>query len=388
MTTKPGPTIDPVTFERMRRIAPGLLETRRAGDGGPWQARPLPEEVAFKLTNRCDQRCAHCYQWNEDGYHHRLAPADRRDDLELSVVAKVLEATRALRSNVYLWGGEPLVYRHWDGLVDLLAADPRWTSVCTNGTLIARRLASLERIASHLEMSVSLDGFEAEHDALRGKGAFAKAMAGIRLLVERKEAGAFPGQVTVNFVVSDAMVDRMADFVAFLDGEGIDTAYVSLPWFIADETSARMDRYFAEHFAWDAGGGKASWHSYKFRLAPQRLEAIGAALGRIECERRRLQVRFNPRLDAADLPDFVAGSDRPAQGRTRCGSILSRMDVFPNGDVVSCKFFPEFRVGNLASATVEEVWHGPRYGQLRETVSRCGLMPVCAKCNLLYTRGG
>ena len=24
---------------------------------------------------------------------------------------------------------------------------------------------------------------------------------------------------------------------------------------------------------------------------------------------------------------------------------------------------------------------------VRETVARCGLMPVCAKCNLLYTRG-
>jgi radical SAM protein with 4Fe4S-binding SPASM domain len=365
-----------------------VLEARRTADAAPAQERPLPEEVAFKLTNRCDQRCAHCYQWNDDGYHHRLAPADKRDDLALSVVARVLEATRAVRSNVYLWGGEPLVYRHWDGLVDLLAEDPRWTSVCTNGTLIARRLASLERIASHLEMSVSLDGFEAEHDALRGKGAFAKAMAGIRLLVARKKAGAFPGQVTVNFVVSDAMVDRMADFVTFLDGEGIDTVYVSLPWFIADGTSARMDRYFAEHFAWEVPGGTASWHSYKFRLSPERLEAVGAGLARIEESPWRLQVRFNPKIGAADLPDFIAGSDRPAQGRTRCGSILSRMDVFPNGDVVSCKFFPEFRVGNLAAATVEEVWHGARYGQVRATVARCGLMPICAKCNLLYTRGG
>ena len=63
------------------------------------------------------------------------------------------------------------------------------------------------------------------------------------------------------------------------------------------------------------------------------------------------------------------------------------MDVFPDGEVVSCKFFPEFRVGNLQQESVLDVWHGARFNQVRETVSSCGLMPVCAKCNLLYTRG-
>jgi MoaA/NifB/PqqE/SkfB family radical SAM enzyme len=70
------------------------------------------------------------------------------------------------------WGGEPLLYRDWDGLVELLAEDPRWTAVCTNGTLIERRLDSLMKISRHLEVSVSLDGFETEHDSIRGKGSF------------------------------------------------------------------------------------------------------------------------------------------------------------------------------------------------------------------------
>jgi radical SAM protein with 4Fe4S-binding SPASM domain len=61
--------------------------------------------------------------------------------------------------------------------------------------------------------------------------------------------------------------------------------------------------------------------------------------------------------------------------------------VFPNADVVSCKFFPEFAVGNLEAATLSDIWQGQSYDRVRETVARCGLMPVCAKCNLLYTRG-
>ncbi len=243
--SKSGHEFNQAAFEKLRRIAPNILEARRPAQAGDWHARPLPEELAFKLTNRCDLRCTHCYQWNEVGYHHNLPPADKHEDLDLHVIARVLKATRALRSNVYLWGGEPLLYRDWDGLVELLAEDPRWTAVCTNGTLIERRLDSLMKISQHLEVSVSLDGFETEHDSIRGKGSFQRTMRGIRLLVERKKAYAYLGEVTINFVLSDGMVCRMFDFMEFLEQEGIDTVYVSFPWHISYETAAKMDRYYA-----------------------------------------------------------------------------------------------------------------------------------------------
>ena len=69
------PPIDPTAFAKLRRIAPTQLAARR--DAADWRARPLPEEIAFKLTNRCDLRCTHCYQWNDDGYHRRPATVDQ-----------------------------------------------------------------------------------------------------------------------------------------------------------------------------------------------------------------------------------------------------------------------------------------------------------------------
>jgi radical SAM protein with 4Fe4S-binding SPASM domain len=387
MKARTGPPIDPVAFEKMRRIVPNLLAGRRDGADADWHARPLPEEVSFKLTNRCDLRCTHCYQWNAEGYHHHLAPAERRADLDLALIGRVLEETRSVRSNVFLWGGEPLVYRDWDGLVELLANDPRWTSVCTNGTLIEKRLPSLMRLGRHLEVSVSLDGFEAEHDAVRGKGSFARAWHGIEVLLDERRRREFDGQVTVNFVITDPMVARMFDFIAMLDRAGVDTVYVSFPWFLAADGAARMDAYFDEHFGWPRGAARASWHSYTFRLDPGHIEALEEQMAQIDAASWQVKVRYNPRLDEVDLQPFILGSDKPAQQKTRCQSTRSRLDVFPNGDVVSCKFFPEFRVGNLHESDFAAVWKGERFDQLRETVSRCGLMPACAKCNLLYTRG-
>jgi radical SAM protein with 4Fe4S-binding SPASM domain len=148
-----------------------------------------------------------------------------------------------------------------------------------------------------------------------------------------------------------------------------------------------MDRYFAEHYSWYSNYQPPSWYSYNFRIDPVYVDELNAQVARLDARRWQLKLRYNPPLDSNDMRPFIHGSDKPAQNKTQCHSIRTRMDIFPNGDVVSCKFFPEFRMGNLQEASVADIWHGKRFNQVRETVSKCGLMPVCAKCNLLYTRG-
>ncbi len=386
MKPQPGPSIDRVAFEKMRRIAPSLRAARSENDV-EWRAQLLPEELSFKLTNRCDLRCTHCFQWNEGGYHHQLPELEKRGDLALGVIARTLEATKTLKSNVYLWGGEPLVYSEWDGLMNLLAHDPRWTTLCTNGTQIQKRIESLNRISSHLEMSISLDGFPPEHDLLRGSGSYRRAIEGLRLLLDEKRAGHYLGEVTVNFVVSDAMVDQIFSFAESLDREGIDTLYISFPWHISSETAAKMDRYFNKWFAWQSGYKKPSWYSYGFHIGLEKVDALNAEIARLNAAQWRMKIRYNPQLEPHEIAPFLAGSDAPAQGKTRCNALRSRLDVSPNGDVISCKFFPEFRIGNLHQTDLTQVWHSPRFNEVRRTVASCGLMPVCAKCNLLYSRG-
>ena len=44
-------------------------------------------------------------------------------------------------------------------------------------------------------------------------------------------------------------------------------------------------------------------------------------------------------------------------------------------------------MGDLGTQSLSEVWRGDAYETMRETIAKRGLMPVCAKCNLLYARG-
>jgi MoaA/NifB/PqqE/SkfB family radical SAM enzyme len=291
---------------------------------------------------------------------------------------------------VFLWGGEPLFYSHWDDLVELLAEHRRWTSVCTNGVYIEKRLDSLLTISDRLEMFIALDGFEAEHDALRGALSWRRTMKGLRRLIHERQAGNYRGEVTVNCVFQDSMVGKLFDFVTLLQDEGVDAVYLSYPWHISPRTAALMDDYVAEHLPSVAARvprGTGSWHSFTFGLNPSLISDLRTDLARIDTADWRTKVRYNPEVDDASLEGFLAGSDQPASGRTRCLAINSRLDVLPSGEAITCKLWPELAVGRIDTSGVADVWHGRQLEDLRQTVEQHGLMPICSKCPVLYARG-
>jgi radical SAM protein with 4Fe4S-binding SPASM domain len=378
--------MDQIAFEKLRRIMPNFLAHRRDGSA---HTRTLPEEVAFKLTNRCNLRCKHCYQWNEDGHHRQLPRLEQTRDMSFDVIREVFAATREVRSNLYLWGGEPLIYRDWDRLAELLREDPRWTTICTNGLEIERKIESLCSISDTLEMYIAVEGFQPEHDAIRGPEAFRRTMAGVDRLLEERAAGRYRGEISINTVVTDAMVPRLSELLEYFEAKGVDTVYLSLLWYLSPETSAKMDGYVARNYEWMHGpeGIRRSWHAYKYHADPAVAGRLVEELARVRQREWKLKLRYNPSVDDHEVEEFLLGSDRPAQGKTRCLAIHSRLDVMPNGDVVSCKFFPEFKMGNVAEDGAAAVWHSERFQQMRGTIDREGLMPVCSKCNLLYSRG-
>lgn len=376
------------------RVTRRLQSTKRTLEGinaDPGYASPLPEEVGFQLTNRCNLRCAQCFQWAEFGHYRTLPILEQKQDLSISIIERVLAETRPAQSDVYLWGGEPLIYREWDTLVGLLEADPRWTTVCTNGLAVESKLDSLTNISAQLAMLISVDGFEAEHDELRGAGTFKKIMSGIDALLEAKRAGTFKGEVSVCCVVSPPMVSRLFEFARFFETKGVNTVYFNLPWYIPQDTADRMDQYFDHHFGWLAAGQpnpsqSRNWHSYQYRLEPELVPALSEQVERISKTSWAIRVRFQPHVEPDEIEDFLRGSERPVQNRTRCLSIATRLNVLPSGAVTTCKLFPEFAVGNLHNNSVEEVWAGVTARRARAILSR-GLTPVCSKCVQLYLHG-
>jgi radical SAM protein with 4Fe4S-binding SPASM domain len=110
-------------------------------------------------------------------------------------------------------------------------------------------------------------------------------------------------------------------------------------------------------------------------------------MARLAARAWRVRVRYQPQLEADEVEDFILGTSRPAQRRSKCLAVSNRLEVHADGNVSSCKFFPEFVVGNLYDTPVGELWQSKAFREVRSILSAKGMMPVCSKCILLYLNG-
>jgi len=345
----------------------------------------LPETLGVKLTNRCNLRCAHCYQWNESGYHRDMARSEQNLDLDIGIFERLLEETRPVKSRLYLWGGEPLVHRNIERILELVEQDPREITICTNAHFISKHIDVLCRISENLEFLIAVEGFEKEHDLLRGRGSFNKVMSTIDDLLHLREAGRFKGKLSIHTVISDGMIGRFHELMEFYESKGIDLVLLCFPWYISEETSREMDAFVGEKFDWliDLGKGRHSWDAFKYRIAPQSVDTLMDDLRRINSRTWTMKIRYQPGLEFEEIEAFVRGKTMTARCATTCHVLHTRADITPTGNVSACKFFSEFSVGNLREQSLGTLWQSDPYRRIRETFGQ-QLSPACSKCNVLY----
>jgi MoaA/NifB/PqqE/SkfB family radical SAM enzyme len=352
-------------------------------------AAEIPQEIGIQLTYRCNLRCKHCFQWNEKGFFKEETKSVGKMDLDLEVIEKALNETRKNKANLYLWGGEPLVHRKWEDICKLLESDPRWTVLCTNGLLIEERLDSICRISPNLAMLVSIDGLGRHHDAIRGKGTFDRIIKNINLLLSLHKRGIYKGRVSVNCVINQHAVSHLYDFVSYFEKMEIDTVYLCFPWYIPERICKSMDKFVQSNFPQlklDSKVRKPSWYSYSFHLDSEHLDILKAEINKLLSREWNIRIRLQPAVELNEIDDFISGTEHTAQNRSQCFAISNRMDILADGQVSSCKLFPEFSIGNLYSHGVIDIWNNEQFKDFRRVLSG-GLMPVCSKCVLLYLSG-
>jgi MoaA/NifB/PqqE/SkfB family radical SAM enzyme len=114
--------------------------------------------------------------------------------------------------SIVMSGGEPFLYPH---LLDLAAKHNEMTfMIYTNGTRIDDAMADRLREVGNIAPAVSLEGWEEQTDARRGKGVFNQVTAAMRRLRER---GIFFGasltitSQNLELITSDPFIDFLID---------------------------------------------------------------------------------------------------------------------------------------------------------------------------------
>jgi radical SAM protein with 4Fe4S-binding SPASM domain len=138
----------------------------------PLNNSPLPSlrYLELQITRRCNLRCRHCY----------IGPPED-SELTPDEVEKILgefETMQGLR--VIITGGEPLAHRDFPAINGLLPKYAVRKILATNGTLLTESILARLNVD---EIQISIDGFTAAHEALRGQGTFKRAMSAIELAI-------------------------------------------------------------------------------------------------------------------------------------------------------------------------------------------------------------
>jgi cyclic pyranopterin phosphate synthase len=141
---------------------PGLDATGLLADA---LGRPL-RDLRISVTDRCNFRCSYCMPKEVfDHYHQFLPHADLLSFEEITRLARIFAAhgVRKLR----LTGGEPLLRKHLEDLIAMLAqlrtpeGEPLDLTLTTNGSLLAKKARALKD-AGLQRITVSLDGLDDE----------------------------------------------------------------------------------------------------------------------------------------------------------------------------------------------------------------------------------
>lgn len=139
-----------------------------------------PRTLTIAITPACNLSCGHCWVDAED--------TGAAGHMPERTVRRLLEEFIALDGEaIRLTGGEPLCHPAWLRLLQFSRSIGLETmTIQTNGTLITSDVVDALRKLEfpRLTLQISLDGATAaNHDLVRGAGAFERVMKGIDLLI-------------------------------------------------------------------------------------------------------------------------------------------------------------------------------------------------------------
>jgi MoaA/NifB/PqqE/SkfB family radical SAM enzyme len=305
--------------------------------------------LQWHLTERCNLACRHCYQKGE-----------HPGEMDLSGVREVAgEVSDMVKSWAEMYGitfspsfnvtgGEPLLLPHIFDILEALKRQGFEVYLLTNGTLIDGESAG--RLSGLVDgVQISIEGPEAVHDAVRGKGAFLKACLGAEKLVAEHVS------VSLNTTLSALNVAHLDDIFSLGLGLGVRRIGFS-----------RLVPY---------GRGEALVHEM---LTPEQVRDAYR------------QVRgFNTGLIEAATGDPIASSmdggaeDAGEIAFAGCAAGVSGLTLLSDGTIMPCRRLP-VAIGNVQTDSVREVWAtSPVLNLLRERTAytgRCGRCRCWAKC--------
>jgi cyclic pyranopterin phosphate synthase len=176
--------------------------------------RPL-RDLRISVTDRCNFRCTYCMPKEVFGHDYRFL--DRKELLDFEEITRVARAAVELGvTKLRITGGEPLIRRGIEQLIEMLCALEAEVTLTTNASLLPRKAQALKD-AGLARITVSLDAMD---------DATFRAMNDVDFPVERVLEGIDAAKavglpVKVNCVVKRGVnEDQIVEMARYFRGTG------------------------------------------------------------------------------------------------------------------------------------------------------------------------
>ena len=282
--------------------------------------------VDLEFSGRCNLRCAHCFA------------ALSQKDMSREILEKVFAGIDALEpTTLTINGGEPLLNPLLPEALKQAQSRHMRVNLMTNATLVTEETAALLKESGVAVAAVSLDFFEATHDAIRGPGAFAKAVTGVKFLVSHKVP------VSITAMVQESTAERVEEFKDFCLGK----------------LGASAMRFSSV-----SPIGKAK-SSPQLALSPARTKDLFSR-GLIPAPG-----------ESADVLTKLAGN-----GNFSCRAGVSQCFIAADGRVYPCHYFQNLgeSMGDMAGKTLEAIYREYQEGGAIPVALEWNKLAKCAAC--------
>ncbi|MEW5744952.1 MAG: radical SAM protein [Nitrospirota bacterium] len=314
--------------------------------------------VQWHLTERCNLSCRHCYQ-----------TGGRSDELSLHEITDVVsEAAEmfgdwaeaygiGIAPSFTLTGGEPFLRPDLAQVLETIADRGFELFLLSNGTMIDMERARMLAALGVKGVQVSIEGPEAVHERIRGKGSFAAALRGVHYLLGEGI------EVTLNTTLSEVNADSFMRLVSLASAMGVH----------------RLG--FSRLVPSGRGAGLLS-----DMLDTGRVKRLYTALRSLGTDNLAL-VSGDPLFSQMAFDAETGEGGSVACGG--CAAALSGLTILPDGTVTPCRRLP-IPIGNVREDSLRELWAvSPVLEQLRNRrkykgkCGRCSRWAVCRGCRAI-----
>jgi len=323
----------------------------------------MPVCLYLEVTNRCNLLCETCPRTFEE----LEPPADMSWDLFRRIVDQVPDIARVVLHGV----GEPMLVKALPRMIRYLKDRGVYVLFNTNGTLLAPK-KHRELIDTGLdELRVSLDAADAKSFLeVRGKNFFDRIVRNVRSFTALQgELGLAAPRVSLWLTGLQETIEQLPAFVRLAETMGVKE--VHLQRLVFDE----------------AGYGLARPESSLF-------EQVREREGRAISDAAAVAEALGISLDAsgATEPGLSLRQQASAQPWSTCRRPWSLMYFTAHGRALPCCIAPfsargyeSYTLGDATQQTLREIWNGPAYQELRQTLLSDAPMTPCRNCGLRWS---